>query len=170
MTGSLSARAREKTIAHLPPIDMRYGWCTRRRADQVIILHELLFNEVQCLFAAPTSAMWSSSTNQVDHDVRQLKRAREEPGLKFLGLACLVQVLRGRHFMIESSGSSTILEESPLQPLTTMGLHKTALDQCMYGANVEDKAVKKSTVFASDVPVLGMNLKCDHKHQHLTLR
>ena len=36
---SLAARARHKRIPHLPPIDLRYGWYTRRRRDQTLILY-----------------------------------------------------------------------------------------------------------------------------------
>ena len=41
-SAALSARARERRMAHLPPVDLRYGWFTHRQVDQDLILYGIL--------------------------------------------------------------------------------------------------------------------------------
>jgi len=75
-----------------------------------------------------------------------------------------------RHFVIESSGASKIIKESPLQVLVQLGLHVTKLDQCMYGAEQENQRIKNNTMFVFDCPQTGLDSGCDETHTHLPLR
>ena len=75
-----------------------------------------------------------------------------------------------RHFVIESSGASKIIKESPLQVLVQLGLHVTKLDQCMYGAEQENKRIRTNTMFVFDCPQTGLDSECDKTHTHLPLR
>lgn len=97
-------------------------------------------------------------------------REREGPGLKFLAMVCFIQFLTGRHFLIENSGASDIFQESPLRILERLGLHESRLDQRMYGATMEHKAVKKSTKLVSDAFQKGLDICCDRSHDHVQLR
>ena len=169
-SGALSARARETAVAHLPPIDMRYGWYTGRRTDQAIIVHSLLQVGVMCLFAAPNCALWGNMVHGMPPDRLAERRERDGPALRFLAMCCFLQFLMGRHFMIENSGASKIFQDSPLSALAQLGLHRTKLDQCMYGAELEGKRIKKNTTIVSDRPVPGLDTLCDHDHEHLQLR
>ena len=148
-SGALSARARETKVTHLPPIDMRYGWYTGRRPDQALIVHGLLQVDVMCLFAAPNCALWGNMVHGMPSDRLAERREREGPALRFLAMCCLLQFLMGRHFMIENSGASQTFQASPLGALDQLGLHKSKLDQCMYGAGLEGKHIKKSTTYHS---------------------
>ena len=169
-TGVLSAAARKRNIPHMPPIDHRYGWHTARSEDQIMILHGLLNIGVLCLFAAPNCALWGSMTRGLPASVLEARRAREFPGLRFLALCCLVQVLLNRHFIVENSWASQIFSCSPLHILDPIGLITTKVDQCMYGAELEGQAIRKSSMFVSDVPLEGLAAHCDHSHNHLQLR
>ena len=75
-----------------------------------------------------------------------------------------------RHFVIESSGASKIIKESPLQVLVQLGLHVTKLDQCMYGAEQENKRIRKNIMFVYDCPQTGLDSECYKIHSHLQLR
>ena len=136
-TGVLSAAARKRSILRTPPIDHRYGWRTARSRDQIMILHGLLNIGVLCLFAAPNCALWGSMTRGLPASVLEARRAREFPGLRFLALCCLVQVLLNRHFIVENSWASQIFSCSPLHILDPIGLITTKVDQCMYGAELD---------------------------------
>ena len=103
-------------------------------------------------------------------DLLTVRRDREKPGLQLLALLCFLQVLMGRNFLIEHSGTSKILKESPLQILAQVGLHVSKLDQCMYGAEQENRHIKKSIIFVSDCPQTGLSISCDHSHTHIPLR
>ena len=149
---------------------MRYGWYTGRRTDQTIIVHSLLQVGVMCLFAAPNCALWGNMVHGMPPDRLAERRERDGPALRFLAMCCFLQFLMGRHFMIENSGASKIFQDSPLSALAQLGLHRTKLDQCMYGAELEGKRIKKNTTIVSDRPVPGLDTLCDHDHEHLQLR
>ena len=57
-----------------------------------------------------------------------------------------------------------------LSALDQLGLHKSKLDQCMYGVELEGKHIKKSTTVVSNTPVTGLDGRCDRSHEHLVLR
>ena len=169
-SGALSARAREKRVPHLPPVDLRYGWYTHRRVDQILILYGILMIGVFCVVASPNCAPWSQMTRNMAPERLVANREREGPGLKFLAMVCFIQFLLGRHFLIENSAASEIFQKSPLQILERLSLHASTLDQCMYGAKMEHKAVKKSTKFVSDAFQKGLDICCDRSHEHVQLR
>ena len=97
------------------------------------------------------------------------RRLREDPGLRFLTFMCLLQYLMNRHFIIENSGASEIYTKSPLAALRGLSLHSSRLDQCMYGAKLENQTLQKSSMFVSDVPLRDLDKSCDHTHTHLPL-
>ena len=88
----------------------------------------------------------------------------------FLAMICFLQFLMGRHFLIENSGASKIFDDSPLSVLKCLGLHTGLLDQCMFGARLEDQPIKKRSRFESDVALSGLSTLCDGSHEHLVLR
>ena len=92
-SGSLSARAKQKRVPHLPPVDLRYGWYTQRRKDQTLILYGVLVIGVFCLHAAPNCALWGNIAANMPRDLSTARRDREKPGLHFLALLCFLQVL-----------------------------------------------------------------------------
>ena len=128
------------------------GWYTHRRRDQTLILYGILVIGVLCIHAAPNCALWGNTAANLRLEVLTARREKEKPGLQCLALLCFVQVLMGRNFVIESSGASKIIKESPLQVLVQLGLHVTKLDQCMYGAEQENQRIRKNTMFVSDCP------------------
>ena len=169
-SGSFSARAKQKRIPHLLPIDVRYGWYIQRRKDQTFIRYGILVIGVFCLHAAPNCALWGNMAANLPRDLLTARRDREKPGLQFLAILCFLQILMGRNFLIENNGTSKILKESPLQILAQVGLHVSKLDQCMYGAEQENRHIKKSIIFVSDCPQTGLDICCDHSHTHIPLR
>ena len=168
--GALSARAREKRVPHLPPVDLRYGWYTHRRRDQTLILYGVLVVGVHCIFAAPNCALWGSMATNVPRELLTARRNREGPGLQFLALVCFLQYLMGRRFLVGNNGASNMFDESPLRSLNQLGVNYSKLDQCMYGAMHDDIHSKKSTIFVSNRPTPALGTSCDHSHQHLRLR
>ena len=105
---ALSARARQKGVSHLPPVDFRYGWNTGRIEDQILIMDVLLSSGVQTLFASPNCAPWGNHTRSLPRDILAAKRQLEEPSLQFLAAGCLAQVLQGRRYLVENSAHSDI--------------------------------------------------------------
>ena len=121
-------------MAHLPPVDLRYGWHTHRRANQESILYGILIVGVLCVTAAPNCALWGTTTANMSKELLQLRREKEGPGLQFLGLVCFLQYLMGRHYIVENSGASQIFKESTLKCLYELSPLEAILGQCMYGA------------------------------------
>ena len=78
--GALSARARERRVPHLSPIDLRYGWYTHRRKDQELIMYGVMIIGVLCYFAAPNCALWGNMTANMPRELLQLRRNKETPG------------------------------------------------------------------------------------------
>ena len=169
-SAALSARARARRMAHLPPVDLRYGWYTHRPADQELILHGILVVGVQCVTAAPNCALWGTMTANMDKDRLLARRQQEEPGLCFLAMVCVLQYLMGRLFIIESSGASKIFKDSALKCLQELHPHVSQLDQCMYGATQDEVPIRKHSKFVSDFPLTGMDARCDKSHSHQQLR
>ena len=122
------------------------------------------------MHAAPNCALWGNIAATLQRDLLTTRRDREKPGLQFFALLCFLQILMGRHFPIESSGSSKIIKESPLQILAHVGLHVSNLDQCMYGAKQENRHIQKSILFVCDCPQTGLDIRCDRSHTHIPLR
>ena len=133
-------------------------------------MHGILVVGVQCVVAAPNCALWGNMTANMRKDLLQLRRDKEEPGLRFLGLVCFLQHLLGRNFILESSGASKIFEKSSLSILGDLGLQETKLDQCMFDAAQDEIPVKKSTKFVSNWALKNMDVRCDKGHDHQRLR
>ena len=68
-------------------------------------------------------------THNMAKTMLELRRERESPGLNFLALCCLIQILLGRHFIIENSGASRVFHLSPLKVLSRLGLSTSKVDQ-----------------------------------------
>ena len=60
-------------------------------------------------------------------------------------------------------------EESPIALLQTLEFHTRDVDQCMKGAPLEGKAIKKSTSLQSSRKTKEDTV-CDGSHEHLHLR
>ena len=89
--------------------------------------------------------------------------------LRFVALACLIQALLGRAFVVENPSQSDIWRETDLALLQgRVGAIHTC-DQCMYGARVDDAFARKSTSFLSNLPLESFMQRCDHSHAHQPL-
>ena len=170
-SGIFSAVARELHLRVLPPVDYRYGWSLGRRRDQHLLLAGLIVVGVYLLAAAPTCTPWGTSSRAWSEDERQEKRAAEFPALRFLAVACVVQLLLGCHFFIETPSGSQLFEHSPLAVLVGLpGVHLTYFDQCEYGAEIEGVPVLKATKALSSFPLTSCTLRCQRNHKHCELQ
>ena len=141
------------------------------------ILWSMLTYPVDVLFAAPTCTPWSTNARAWTEEARDHQRSYETSALKFLRILILVQTLLGRHWMIEQPAGSELFdsEDSPLSSLlsqhsTLLERHTTVIDQCMYGAVMDDLPVKKRTRLESSFPPHHQPRQCDHSHRHCVLR
>ena len=99
------------------------------------------------LMTAPTCTPWSSNAKGWNSEEKQQQRALERGTLYFLAVMCFIQVILGRAYVIENPSHSDIFHESPLDNLYRFALphYEHQLDQCMYGAWMDEERVKKST-------------------------
>ena len=172
MAGSatLSAHAQELKIDHLPPIDHRWGWHLGRLADQKSALFGLLAVGTTTLFASPTCTPWSGHSRGCPPLQRQQTRASQSSTLKFLVVACALQTVLGRHWMVENPAHSEIWQNSALYELGALrpGMH--VLDQCAFGATLEGQFIKKRTEVLSSFAAPELLRRCGGDHDHLQLR
>ena len=95
------------------------------------------------------------------------------PGLMFLAVCCLIQVLLLRSYIIENSGDSDVFKPgSPLYYLQKIGhTFCQTLDQCACGRIVDDMWVRKRTHFRSDKHAPELECRCPGGHgKHLPPR
>ena len=170
-SAALSAAAKAMHMQHLPPIDYLFGWNLGRFSDQIRLLIGLLCLGVEMLFIAPHCFPWGNNSRALTPSARASARQEEQSTLTFIALACFLQDLLGRRYLLENPGGSDIFdsEESPLKHLQKTGYHTQRLDQCQYGANLEGHFIKKATELQSNQPLPPHN-KCDGSHVHLHLR
>ncbi len=111
----------DKRIAHLPPIDFRYGWNLSSVSDQLKLFHLLCELNVTTLFASPTCAPWgSNSRNLQTPEYREVRRLEEEPALEFLAAACFVQILKGGKYIVENPAFSDIFYAESSEETATL--------------------------------------------------
>eukprot|EP00959_Pyramimonas_sp_CCMP1952_P307452 6435466-Pyramimonas_sp.AAC.1 len=153
----LSKKAADRGVSHLPPVDFRYGWSVARLVDQIQLLFGVLVMGVSTLFAAPFCHPWGQNSKSTPEPQRAEKRRPE--------------VLMGRTYIIENSAFSDVFTstESPLRLLRSITHHVRRVDQCMYGAEIDNQPIRKSTHFQSNRS-LGSDTLCDGAHHHLHLR
>ena len=170
-SGAMSKRAADKGISHLPPIDFRYGWSIARLSNQLLLLQALLFKGVASLFAAPNCFPWGKDSRMNPWEKTKKKRRAEFSNLQFLAVCCFIQILLDRSYYIENPEGSDIFkhEMSPLALLRKLLHFIRKVDQCMRGAKLEEKFVKKGTELQSNEPMKD-DVKCDGTHDHLHLR
>ena len=101
---------------------------------------------------------------------RQHRRAEEWIVLRFLTLACLIQFLLCRGFVVENPGPSEIWSESPLKELEYGIGRKYVLDQCMYGAVCDELPARKTTALVTNLAVSPFVHRCDGSHAHCALQ
>ena len=170
-SGRLSSRCQDQRVSHMPPVDHRWGWDLGRVRDQLIALWMLLCGGCKTLMTAPTCTPWSSNAKGWNIEEKQQQRALERGTLCFLAVMCFIQVILGRAYLIENPSHSDIFHESPLDNIYRFALpyHEHHLDQCMYGAWMDEKRVKKSTTLLGNTVFSGLEIRCsaDHEHQHL---
>ena len=118
-SGRLSATARKTSaevaypnrVSVLQPLDHRWGHDLNEPGVQASILWCLMFFGSLFLFAAPTCTPWSANSRVWPITVREQRRGEERMVLRFLALACLVQHLLGRGFMVENPVGSALWAE-----------------------------------------------------------
>ena len=173
MSGSatLSSHARRQQLPHLPPLDHRYGYHLARIPVQMNVLYTLLMYGTQCVFASPTCSPWTGHSRSWSPEKRRVERLHQSLGLQFLTVCCIIQVVLGRDYIIEQPHNSDLFTQSEVQHLldNVMPHHMHTLDQCMYGAVMEGKYVRKPTDLLSSAS-LNLSRRCDCSHQHLQLQ
>ena len=125
-----------------------------------------------CLFASPTCNPWGNNSRGWDKQKRRKERMRESSSLQFLAMLCFLQVLLGAGYLLENPKGSDIFTDSPLQPLQNNSLpyETNTLDQCAYGAALDEGPIRKSTDLASDRKWPVLEHRCDGLHKHIQLR
>ena len=129
-----------------------------RFRDQILLMYALLTFGCSTLCAAPSCHDWGANSRARPQEERATARRLQQPSLLFLAVACLVQVLLGRQYVIENSAFSDIFtaEDSPLRPLRDMPHHVRKIDQCMAGAAIESQPIKKATHIQSNLTFGGI--------------
>ena len=106
-SGRLSATARteqrnssKRVVLH--PLDYRWGHNLEEPSVQSCLMWCLIHFGTLCLFVAPTCTPWSNNSRVWAPHVLRGRRDEEGFTLQFVALACLVQAVLGRGFMIEN--------------------------------------------------------------------
>ena len=84
------------------PVDHRWGHDLGHVTPQVSLLWTLVFGGTSCLVVAPTCTPWSVNSRSWPTPERIHRRAQEWIVLRFVALACLVQCLLCRGFLVEN--------------------------------------------------------------------
>ena len=113
----LSARARGEGVAHLPPIDHRWGWHTGRDEDQLRLTISQVWVGYRTLCASPACHPWGSNSRSNSEKNREETRNGEALSLQSLARMCLVQVTVGRAYVCEQPEGSDPWAGSPLKQL-----------------------------------------------------
>ena len=172
-SGRLSATARARAMSHLPPLDYRYGHNLGHWHHQMIALFTLLVFPVEVLWSSPTCTPWSANARQWQPEVRHEQRQQEMLTLQFLGVACFIQLILGRHFVIENPHGSDLFEAHGLKAVAgkenVLDIIYWIFDQCMLGAKSGGKATKKRTKLAASFRFKAEAPQCDGSHTHQLL-
>jgi len=169
-SSSLSSYAKNSEVPHHPPIDYRYGWNLPKSEHQLKLLQGLLTQGTDCLFASPNCAPWGNDSRAVTEEKRQERRSVETPTLEFLAVACIIQILLGRKYIIENSAYSDIFAKSPLQVLRELPFFLALFDQCSCGPSLDNEFVRKRSHFQGSQVFHHLQKLCPGGHNHLQLR
>ncbi len=171
-SGKLSATAREKDISHLPPVDHRWGYHVGRFSDQMQLLYALLVFGCEVLFASPNCTPWGNNSRGWEKKKLRRERASQGLSLQFLTVLCLLQVIMGRSYIVEGPKGSDMYTESPISLLQHESLpsEQTLLDQCAFGASMDEGLIRKGTELKSDQRLPELNRTCSGDHDHVHLR
>ena len=175
-SGRLSAAARASGVSHLPPLDYRWGVDLGEISTQIRVLWTFLVYGCEVLFAAPACTPWGANARGWPSDKRTAQRTHQRPALQFLAAVCVLQQLLGRTYIIENPKGSDSWRDSlsPLShlvnPTSTGAGVFTNLDQCAFGAQIQDRPIKKSTELLSNHSLPNLCCHCPGDHDHLHLR
>ncbi len=114
-SSALSAHLKEEEVSHLPPIDYRYGWNLSKLDHQKKLIDTQITVGVDTIFAAPNCSPWGNNSRATPEPLRSERRELEQPTLLFLAVACFLQILLSRKYIVESCAYSDIFEHSPLR-------------------------------------------------------
>ena len=76
--------------------------------DQEALLFIQLVFGVEVLFAAPTCTPWGGHSRSWSPADRRSQRQHQKGALKFLAMACFLQTILGRSYMVEHPHNSDI--------------------------------------------------------------
>ena len=173
-SGRLSATARARGMSHLPPLDYRYGHNLGHWRHQLTALFCLFVFPVDVLWSSPTCTPWSVNARQWQAETRDAQRQEEALTLQFLAIACFVQLVLGRDFIIEQPKGSDLFEAYGIKLLTgsesLVKIFTWIFDQCMLGAESGGIPTKKRTQLAASFPFVQDPPQCDGSHPHQILR
>ena len=169
--GALPSTMRPRTPGGqvLHPLDHRWGHDLNNPTSQVNLLWSLIYYGTSCLFVSPTCTPWSANSRSWPERQRRRRRAEESLLLGFVALACLVQALLGRGFVVENPEQSDIWHEDSMSLLAGDWCAKHSCDQCMYGTMDDQTFARKSTSFLSNVSLSDVMHRCNHSHAHQPL-
>ena len=136
------------------------------------MLFVLLAYGCETLFASPTCTPWGNNSRGWDKQKLHKERRRERGPLQFLAMLCFLQVLIGAGYLLENPKGSDIFKDSTLQLLRNNLLPyvTNTLDQCAYGAALDEGPIKKGTDLVSDREWPVLQNRCDGLHKHIQLR
>ena len=123
---------------------------------QVILLWNLLLFPVDFLVASPTCAPWSVNAWQWTPEERDRQWQHESLTLQLLAVACFVETLLGRSWLVEQMAGSDLFDAYAMVPITgkdAISDHFSFIfDQCVLGAEMDEKPVKKHTRLEANSP------------------
>ena len=96
-----STYLREQRVAHLPPIDYRYGLNLSRHEHQCKLLDVQITVGVDSIFEASSCLPWGNNSRATPKQLHGGRRADETPTLQFLAVACFFQILSDRNYIAE---------------------------------------------------------------------
>ncbi len=116
------------------PIDIRTGFDLMTRQGQKRVMQLILEQNPDVIFMAPVCSPWSLWSNMKDPETRQADRDAIMPMVRFVVQIAMLQIKRGKHFIIENPKDSAIWYTLVMQQLSRQrGVSYGDLDFCAYG-------------------------------------
>ena len=130
----VSQAAAEAGLRVGQPIDIRTGFDLMTKQGQKRVMQLILEQNPDVIFMAPVCSPWSLWSNMKDPETRHADREAIMPMVRFVVQIAMLQIKKGRHFIIENPKDSAIWYTLVMQQLSRQrGVTYGDLDFCAYG-------------------------------------
>ena len=166
--GVVTMLAKDNDFSYGRPRDLLLGDNFLKEEDSRMVLEEIKVEKPKLITMGFNCDPWTPLSNFLDEDTRTAQQEIALAHLAFVKEICELQVLEGRHYLLENPLSSQAWKRL-MEMLEHIPHYTVRMDQCMTDLkDVNDDFALKPTRFVTSSPVLAslLSVRCSGDHDH----